>query len=202
MAITRAQRESIWAHIIKIVMELDVDCELVRALERDGYKTIDLISTLSEDDIMKLHFVATPASTNKAEVLQPVIKYQLSLLVAFLDFVDYTQTTQANFTTLKEWMGITTEQFTEYRTSSQYTARRTNNATPHTGPVHTLRSTLDDWKKGVKRDMTLYPLLKHDHQFDTWNRETKAVADTQGLSNVLGIGAKRHDVPMPRNVTS
>jgi hypothetical protein len=33
--------------------------------------------------------------------------------------------------------------------------------------------------------MTLYPLLKHDHQFDTWNRETKAVADTQGLSNVL-----------------
>jgi hypothetical protein len=33
--------------------------------------------------------------------------------------------------------------------------------------------------------MTLYPSLKHDHQFDTWNRETKAVADTQGLSNVL-----------------
>jgi hypothetical protein len=33
--------------------------------------------------------------------------------------------------------------------------------------------------------MTLYPLLKQDHQFDTWNREMKAVADTQGLSNVL-----------------
>jgi hypothetical protein len=33
--------------------------------------------------------------------------------------------------------------------------------------------------------MTLYLSLKHDHQFDTWNRETKAVADTQGLSNVL-----------------
>jgi type II secretory pathway pseudopilin PulG len=33
--------------------------------------------------------------------------------------------------------------------------------------------------------MTLYPLLKHDHQFDTWNRETKAVANTQGISNVL-----------------
>jgi hypothetical protein len=27
-------------------------------------------------------------------------------------------------------------------------------------------------------------LLKLDHQFDTWNRKTKAVADTQGLSNV------------------
>jgi capsule polysaccharide modification protein KpsS len=82
-------------------------------------------------------------------------------------------------------MGITTDQFTEYRTSSQYTARRTSNATPHTGPVHTLRSSLNDWKKGVKRDMTLYLSLKHDHQFDTWNRETKAVANTQGLSNVL-----------------
>jgi hypothetical protein len=33
--------------------------------------------------------------------------------------------------------------------------------------------------------MTLYPILKHDHQFDTWNLETKAVANTQGLSYVL-----------------
>jgi hypothetical protein len=83
-------------------------------------------------------------------------------------------------------MSITMDQFTEYRTSSQYTARRTSNATPHTGPVHTLRSSLDDWKKGVKRDMTLCLSLKHDHKFDTWNREMKAVADTQGLNKVLG----------------
>jgi hypothetical protein len=79
-------------------------------------------------------------------------------------------------------MGITMDQFTEYRTSSQYMVRRTSNATPHTGPVHTLRSSLNDWKKGVKRDMTLYSSLKHDHQSDTWNRETKAVANTQGLT--------------------
>ena len=121
MAITRAQRESIWAYIVKTVMELDFDCQLVRALDRDGYKTMDLISTLNEDDIMKLHFVEV-AATDSKEVLKPVIKYQLSLLIAFLDFVDYTQTTQANFTTLKEWMSITMDQFTEYRTSSQYTA--------------------------------------------------------------------------------
>jgi hypothetical protein len=83
-------------------------------------------------------------------------------------------------------MSITMDQFTEYcSTSSQYTERRTSNATPHTGPVHTLQSSLDDWKKGVKPDMTLYPILKHDRQFDTWNRVTKAVPDTQGLSNVL-----------------
>jgi hypothetical protein len=44
---------------------------------------------------------------------------------------------------------------------------------------------LEEWRKGVKPDMTQYPILKHDHQFDAWNRETKAVADSQGLSNVL-----------------
>jgi hypothetical protein len=185
MAITQAQPEWIWAHIIKTVMELDPNCQLVRALNRDGYTTMDLISTLNEDDIMNLEFVETPGTDGQTAILKPVIKYQLALLTAFLDFVDYTQTIQANFTTLKEWMGITTDHFTGYHTSSQYTARRTSNATPHTGPVHTLRSSLDDWKKGVKQDMTLYPSLKHDHQFDTWNRETKAVADTQGLSNVL-----------------
>jgi hypothetical protein len=144
MAIIRAQRESIWAHIIKTVMELDPNYQLVRALNRDGYTTMDLISTLNEDDIMQLEFVETPGFDTQAAILKPVIKYQLSLLTAFLDFVDYTQTTQANFTTLKEWMSITMDQFTEYRTSSQYTARRTSNATPHTGPVHTLQSSLDD----------------------------------------------------------
>jgi hypothetical protein len=82
-------------------------------------------------------------------------------------------------------MGITADAFTTYRTSSQYIARRSTNATPHSGPVHTLKSSLDEWRKGVKRDMTQYPILKHDHQFDAWNRETKAVADSQGLSNVL-----------------
>jgi hypothetical protein len=173
----------IWAYIIKTVMELDPDCKLLRALDHDGYKTMDLILTLNEDAIMQLHFVEMPGTSTKEEILKPVIKYQLSLLITFLDFVDYTQTTQANFTSLAEWMGITMDQFTKYCTSLQYTARRTNHATPHAGPVHTLRSSPDDWKKGVKRDMTLYPLLKHNHQFNTWNREMKAVADTQGLSN-------------------
>jgi hypothetical protein len=185
MAITRAQRKLIWAHIIKTVMELDANCQLVRVLNRNGYTTMDLILTLNEDGIMQLEFVETPGTDTQAAILKPVIKYHLSLLTAFLDFVDYTQTTLANFTTLKEWMSITMDQFTKYCTSLQYTARRTSNATPHTGPVHALRSSLNEWKKGVKRDMTLYLSLKHDHQSDTWNRETKAVADTQGLSNVL-----------------
>jgi hypothetical protein len=122
MAITRAQRESIWAHIVKIVMELKPDCQLVHALNHDGYKIMDLILTLSEDDIMLLKSVETPEDSNQAEILKPVIKYQLSLLVAFIDFIDHAQTTQANFTTLQDWMSITSEQFIEYRTSSQYTA--------------------------------------------------------------------------------
>jgi hypothetical protein len=51
--------------------------------------------------------VETPGTDTQAAILKPVIKYQLSLLTTFLNFADYTQTTQANFTTLKEWMSIT-----------------------------------------------------------------------------------------------
>jgi hypothetical protein len=105
--------------------------------------------------------------------------------VAFLDYIDHVQTTTSNFETVQQWMDITADAFTTYRTSSQYIARRSTNATPHSGPVHTLKNSLDEWRKGVKRGMTQYPTLKHDHQFDAWNRETKAVADSQGLSNVL-----------------
>jgi hypothetical protein len=90
---------------------------------------MDLISTLNEDDIMNLEFVETPGTDTQAAILKPVIKYQLSLLTAFLDFVDYTQTTQANFTTLKECMSITMDQFTEYRTSSH--CHSTHRACPY-----------------------------------------------------------------------
>ncbi len=51
---------------------------------------MDLISTLNEEDIMSLKFVETPGTDTQQEILKPVIKYQLSLLVAFLDCVDYT----------------------------------------------------------------------------------------------------------------
>jgi hypothetical protein len=78
-------------------MELEPGCQLVSALDRDGYSTMDLISTLSKEDIMQLEFVETTATTTTTKVLKRVKKYQLSLLVALLDFIDYFQTTQTNF---------------------------------------------------------------------------------------------------------
>ena len=127
-----------------------------------------------------------PANSDKPATSARVPPYQSSLLVAFLDYIDHNvQSTTSNFETVQQWMDITTDAFTTYRTSLQYIAQRSTNATPHAGPVHTLNTLLDEWRKGIKRDMTQYPTLKHDHQFNAWNRETKAVADSQGLSNVL-----------------
>ena len=184
MAITRSQREGIWAHIVTNVLELDPNCEIVRALKRDGYTSLDLITLVSEETLMALEY-NIPASTDKPETTARVPPYQSSLLVAFLDYIDHVQTTNSNYETVQEWMDITADAFTTYRTSSQYITRRSTNATPHAGPVHTLKTAVDEWRKGIKRDMTQYPTLKHDHQFDAWNHETKAVAASQGLSNIL-----------------
>jgi hypothetical protein len=105
-----------------------------------------------------------PATEDKPATSVRVPLYQSSLLVAFLDYIDHVQMTTSNFETVQQWMDIITDAFTTYHTSSQYIARRSTNATPQSGPVHTLKNSLDEWRKDVKRDMTQYPTLKHDHQ--------------------------------------
>ena len=41
------------------------------------------------------------------------------------------------------------------------------------------------FKKGIKRDMTVFPILKRDTAFDSWKRSTVSHANAQGCGEVL-----------------
>jgi len=53
-----------------------------------------------------------------------------------------------------------------------------NNSTSGHGPV-------SDFKKGIKRDQSLFPTLKDTKQWDRWQRGTLAQARAQGVSEIL-----------------
>ena len=63
--------------------------------------------------------------------------------------------------------------------------RTRRNPNAPSAPIHPLNNPVTDWDKGVKRDMTLFPAIKTDTQFDNWNRETLAVAAAQNVSDVF-----------------
>jgi hypothetical protein len=96
MAITRGQREVAWAHIVQHVIELHPNCEIVGALKRDGYTSLDLITLVSEEILMTLEY-DVPATEDKPATSVRVPTYQSSLLVAFLDYIDHVQTVDNTF---------------------------------------------------------------------------------------------------------
>jgi hypothetical protein len=51
--------------------------------------------------------------------------------------------------------------------------------------TRTKRDIISDFKKGIKRDMSYFPTLKQDKQWDNWNRATITQAHAQDVSNVL-----------------
>jgi hypothetical protein len=59
-----------------------------------------------------------PATEDKPATSAPVPPYQSSLLVAILEYIGHVQTTTSNFETVQQWMDITADAFTRYRTSS------------------------------------------------------------------------------------
>jgi hypothetical protein len=48
-----------------------------------------------------------------------------------------------------------------------------------------VRDAVSDFKRGIKRDIGLFPALKQDKQWDVWQRATIAQARAQDLSEVL-----------------
>ena len=51
--------------------------------------------------------------------------------------------------------------------------------------MSTVQSELATFHKGIKRDASLYPVLKQDIEWDTWNRSVVSIARAQALDQVL-----------------
>ena len=77
----------------------------------------------------------------------------------------------------------------EYRASARHILVATGSRVPP--PIATsatlthTRDAVSDFKKGAKRDVSLYPTLKDEKQWDNWNRTTKSLARTQDVIEVF-----------------
>jgi hypothetical protein len=85
-------------------------------------------------------------------------------------------------------MAITPDQLNECRITTTWfgmTTKGTSILTAPTPGTDTKRDLVSDFKKGIKLDMSYFPTLKQDKQWDNWNRATITHARAQDVSNVL-----------------
>ena len=51
--------------------------------------------------------------------------------------------------------------------------------------MSTVQTELATFRKGIKRDASLFPIMKQDIEWDSWNRSVVSIARAQGLDQVL-----------------
>ena len=93
-----------------------------------------------------------------------------------------------------EWVHVTKDQFSEFRiiyNPADYLNPSTSSTTPSTSGSRSGTGTprtqdiVRDFKRGIKRDPSLFPVLKDAKQWDPWYIETKAQARAQDVEEVL-----------------
>ncbi|MGL4351678.1 MAG: hypothetical protein ACRCT2_14160, partial [Plesiomonas shigelloides] len=95
-----------------------------------------------------------------------------------------------------DWLQVTEDEFDEYQGSSNlifFDPSRPAAGLPPTVSA-TLQTTVGQvapevlaFKRGIKRDQSLFPVYKEEKDWDDWQRRTRTQATAQGVENVLNM---------------
>jgi hypothetical protein len=192
--LSRAQAKQAFEHVMNVVLERGNDSHLKSALLRDGINDIYGLLNIRDNVIDSLQY----CDPNDSDTLKPVTQGDKGLVRCFLDYVLYRN--ESGDPIGNGWLAITPEGFDAFRVDPNYiattTARRipvqsrtrTTEATTTSPPVSVaakVYSPAELFRRGIKRDPSLFPTLKDERFNDTWHRSFANQARAQDLSEVL-----------------
>jgi hypothetical protein len=124
----------------------------------------------------------------------PLLLSEEGLLNALKGFAAYTEARIGRPLTPEDWLAVTEDEFDEYQGSSNLIFFDPSRPAAGLPPAvtATLQSTVGQvapevlaFKRGIKRDQSLFPVYKEEKDWDDWQRRTRAQATAQGVENVL-----------------
>ena len=162
----------VFEHIVVNLLRSNSQTKLYRALRQHNYHTHDpsVYATLLDDQIKTMTYTVS----NTTEILEP---FNTNLVLVLRDFIKYkTSINEPIPLTLDGWLAVTPEDFYSYQISGYYPFQPpppTSTSTSATGTTSLVTTRAPDavteFKKGIKRDPSLFPELKHEHQWDSYN---------------------------------
>jgi hypothetical protein len=184
MPFTRAQGGAALKYLVLTVMNQPVDGPMAKSLAEAKIKNVQDFLAPIETDIEKLSFIATAGENPIA-----IGPGQRGILRAFIAFIRY-RAVQDNPIGDK-WNEITQEEFDTYRIGPSFNGTIfgsplvNNLGIPAASSATHARDAVADFKKGIKRDPSQFPILKDEKQWDGWNRSHNAQARAQGVEDVM-----------------
>jgi hypothetical protein len=182
MPLTRAQGEAALNYVVLTVLNQPDDGPLMKSLRNDSINDVSDFPSLQEIDIENLKY---PEDDGSLSALVPGLKGRLRAFCAFIRYrVDMSLPIGDN------WTSITPEEYDEFRCSRAFDGTIygvTSSANPGlpTAQSTRARDPVTDFKRGIKRDPSLYPVLKDIKQWDDWQRTTIAQSQAQDVAEVL-----------------
>ena len=187
----REQARGAYNHVVGSVLDQDQDALLRLALEKEGVSNITHLLIMPEATIDAMTYDDPGDGTHAATADMPLQKVHKWTLKAFQSYAQYRSDVEgADNVNLDEWRAINHGKFQNFQLNTYpslgYTNTPVHGATAgRPGATCSLPSPLVEWKKGVKRDMTLYIELRQDKEWDRWNTQLRATARTQEVDRVL-----------------
>ena len=186
MVVTRQAGQAAFDHIIDVVLSRHGSAELKQSLVDAGVS--DVFSMLSIDT-PTLDSLVYPDPSNATQVI-PLRASDKNLIKLFRDYV--LQRDVDGDPIGDEWMQVTQASFDAFRISPANIARLTSSGivssttqgsygTPSTSKF----SKVDLFRKGIKRDPSLFPTLKDEKFNDSWHRSFMTQARAQDVDKVL-----------------
>ena len=184
MVLTRTEGKAVFDHIVDVVLDRYGSVDLKSALIHEGF--VDVFHLLSMDDatIESLEYI----DPNDAAKKLMIKKSDKGMLRTFKAFVNH-RIDSGNPIKDEDWLNLTVADFDAYRVDPANLARIVSNVTT---PAPTKNnnvigkySMVDLFRRGIKRDPSLFPTLKDEKYNDSWHRSFETQARAQDVFNVL-----------------
>jgi Reverse transcriptase (RNA-dependent DNA polymerase) len=187
MVITRTEAKAAFDHVLDIVLDRYGSKDLKEALVKEGYVDILQVLTIDDETISSLVYQDPEDETKTV----PIRKGDVGLLKCFKAFVHH-RNVNGNPIADTDWVQLTQEEFDLFRIDPTNLLRVTSAATgsAKVTSVTSKYSMVDIFRRGIKRDPSLFLSLKDEKYNDNWHRSFETQARAQDVHNVLNPNYK------------
>jgi uncharacterized pyridoxamine 5'-phosphate oxidase family protein len=176
MVLTRADAKAAFDHVVGTIF----DSKGIRsALDKAGCNDMFKLLSLDVATIENLQMEHPSVATKSVDLL----KCDKAMLKIFLSFVNACKVSGKPIGD-EDWIKLTCEDFDKFRSDPSNRVLPTS-PSPISSCGSSSFSMVEQFKKGIKRDPSLFPTLKDEKYNDSWHRSFETQARAQDVYNVL-----------------
>lgn len=191
---TRSANSDLRKVILRLVNLKEEDTALAKALEHEGYIEVEDFLFMDEPEVIRWQFKDT--STDGSVILKDLPSKDRKAMQIFIRWVhnELIPANNGNMLTAADWASKTHDQFKEFRVKelaqmrsgvNPGTSTTANPPASNTSSQAKSSSSVDSFKRGIKRDIGTYPKFTDDKFWDNWHMMMEAQAKTHDLDDVL-----------------